>query len=81
MGADVIGNLVLVEALGLLDGLPQYLQIGIGPRREIIAERVDTLAGRLLLITFQKLHNTGEPQFRRRQPPVEGNDAVEHWTE
>ena len=47
MGADVIGNLVLVEALGLLDSLPQYLQIGIGPRREIITERIDTLACRL----------------------------------
>src|ERR1700687_3583887 len=41
MAADVVGDLVLVEALGALDGGAQHLQIGISPGREIIAERID----------------------------------------
>src|SRR6266478_1910474 len=78
MAADVIGDLVLVEALGLFDRLTLDLQIGVGPGRQIIAEGIDPLAGRLLLIALQKLHDPGEAQFRRRQPEVEGDDAVQH---
>src|SRR5262249_33957748 len=76
--ADVIGNLVLIEALCALDRLSEHLQIGIGPRREIITERVDALAGSLLLVTVEKLHDAGEAQSRRRQPEIERDDAVQH---
>ena len=52
--ADVVRNLVLVEAFGLFDGFAQDLQIRISPWREIIAERVDALARRPLLVLDRK---------------------------
>src|SRR5579862_1330806 len=38
VGADVVGELVLVEALGALDGLGEDLHPGKRPRTEVIAE-------------------------------------------
>ena len=81
VGADVIGVLVLVEALGPLNGFPNYLLIGVRPGCEVIAERIDPLAGRLLLIAFEKLHDTRKPQRRGRQPKIESDDAIQHRPE
>src|ERR1700730_11937583 len=39
--ADVVGERVVVEALGGLDGIPENLDIGIAPGPEVVAERVD----------------------------------------
>src|SRR5215813_13254916 len=41
--ADVVGKLVVVEALGCLHRLAEDLDVGVAPGAEIVAERVDAL--------------------------------------
>ena len=42
--ADVVGELLLVEAADRLDRLAQDLHVGVGERRQVVAERIDALA-------------------------------------
>ncbi len=44
--ADVVGELVVLEAVGALDGVAQHLDVGIAPAAQVVAERIDALGGR-----------------------------------
>src|SRR5262249_11681972 len=55
VGAHVIGELVVIEALGALDCLLEHLKIGIAPPPEVITEWVDTLAWRKRLVFLEEI--------------------------
>ena len=55
----VVGELVVVEALGL-DCLRQHLACRIAERHEPIAERIDFLLRRLGLVALEQLGKAGE---------------------
>src|SRR6185437_8408258 len=48
--ADVVGDLLLIEALRLRHGLGQDLHVGVRDRRHVIAERIDARRLRLRLV-------------------------------
>src|SRR5947207_999770 len=50
--AVVVGDLVILDALGTLDRLTERAEIGIAPAAEIIADRIDALGAgaRLILV-------------------------------
>src|SRR5262245_2331278 len=39
-GAEVLGELLVIEAVGTLDGLLDELDVGITPGAEVVAERI-----------------------------------------
>ena len=41
--ADVVGELVVLEAVGALDGVAEHLDVGVAPAAQIVAERIDAL--------------------------------------
>src|SRR5262249_9326727 len=53
-GADVVGELVVIEALGCLHGVAEYLDIGVAPGAEVIAERIDALGGGAVLVLLEE---------------------------
>src|SRR5215470_18486290 len=54
--ADVVGELVVVEALGGLHRLAEDLDVGVAPGAEIVAERIDALrAGPRLVLLEERL--------------------------
>src|SRR5208337_3515223 len=44
--AQIIGKLLIIEALGCADGIAEHLEIGLGPLRHVIAERFHSIGGR-----------------------------------
>src|SRR6516162_8600070 len=75
--AHVVGELVVIQALRGGDCIAEYLQIGIGPYRHVVAERVGTGRSRALLVFFEELRGTGEIHRFYRQPSLIIDDAVE----
>src|SRR5438093_596108 len=72
-----VRHLFMVERLGALDRAAEHLQIGIGERRQIPAERVDPRRRRLGLVLLQEVENARELHRLRRDPEVVIDDAVE----
>ena len=72
-----VGELVLVEAFGRLDGSRHDLQIGVGEGRQVIAERVDPFGGRSRLVFLQEFLDAREVQGFCRLPEIEIDYAVE----
>ena len=64
----VFGELVVIESLAGLDGLPKHLQFAIGKRRQEIAEHVDSFGRRLRLVFLDKIHDAGELHCRGPVP-------------
>ena len=52
---DVVGELVVVEALGRPDRFAQHLEIGIAPAAEIVTERIDAFGRGARLIFFEEI--------------------------
>src|SRR5262249_37832418 len=52
--ADVVGELVVVEALGRLHRLAEDLDVGVAPGPEIVAERIDALGAGPRLVLFEE---------------------------
>src|SRR5215471_16709386 len=76
VNAHVVGELVVIEALGALDRLLEHLKIGIAPPAEVITEWVDTLARRKRLVFLEEIRGRRH-QFRRRHPELVVHNAVE----
>ena len=77
----VFGELVVVEALGGGDGIAEHLQIGIGPHRHVVAERIGAGSLGARLIFLQQLHRAGELHRLDRQPGLVIDHAVEQRAE
>src|SRR5215813_3119367 len=74
---DVVGELVVIERAGRLDGLLQHLHGRVGERRLIEAERIDAGLGRLRLVLLQKVLDAGEAHLRARHEKVVVHQAIE----
>src|SRR5262245_32319774 len=79
--AHVVGEHVVLGALGRLDRLTENLQIGVGPHRHVIAERIDALGRGARLILLEQLHRSRELQRRGRDPGLVIDDAVQQRPE
>src|SRR5262249_17293511 len=80
-GADVVAELGIIEALGPFDRLRQHLQLGVAPRRHVIAERIDAFGPRTGLVALDEVGDPGELHLRHRQPEVVGDETVEQRAE
>ena len=58
VGADVVAELGVVEALGRYDCLLEDLELGVGPRHHVIAERINAFDRRARLVF---LHQSSTP--------------------
>src|SRR5262249_31239829 len=56
----VVGDLVLVGALGRLDRLAEDLQIGVGKGRQVPAQRVDPSLAGFRLIFLEEIEDAGK---------------------
>jgi hypothetical protein len=65
VGVDVGAQFVALEALRPLDGGGENLQVGVGPGRDVIADRVDAFRLGLSLVLCKKLHRSRELKLRR----------------
>jgi hypothetical protein len=81
MRADVVGELLVVERLGLRHRLGEDLSGGIGIGRIGEAERIDAEAGSPLLILLQELVGAGELQARGRNVELVVDQAVDERPE
>ena len=54
VAVQVIGELVVVDALGAFDRLAEHLEIGIAPAAKIIAERIDAFGLRPRLVFLEE---------------------------
>src|SRR5258707_11720835 len=78
VGTEVVGELLVFDALRSLDGLRQHLELRVAPRGHVIAERVDAFGLGPRLIFFDQVFDTGELHLRHRQPHVIIDEGVEH---
>src|SRR5713101_1594547 len=60
MAADVLGPLVIVEAVRLLDRLGQYLTRSVTEGDEVGPERINSQGGSLRLISLQEVGSAGK---------------------
>ena len=58
--AHIVGELVLIEPVRAFDRIGQDGHVGIGPRRQVIAERIDPGGGGLGLVLLQEIEHAGE---------------------
>src|SRR5262249_35440312 len=79
--ADVVGELVVVEALGGLHRLAEDLDVGVAPGAEIVAERIDTLRAGAGLVLLEELLGALEHHALRRDPGFVIDPAVEQGSE
>src|SRR5579863_1681714 len=77
----VVGDRLLVGAVGRGDRIPQYLQIGVTERRQVPAERIDALSGGLYLVRLEEIGDAREIHRLRRNPPIVVDDAVQFGAE
>ena len=83
--ADVVGKLVVVEALGCLHRFAEDLDVGVAPGPEIVAERVDALGTGPRLVLLEEFAIASTPnvsvrakEFRRwidENSPYSGAEA------
>jgi hypothetical protein len=67
----------LIEALRPFDGSGKYLEVNIGERRQVIAERVDPGTLGPCLVFLQKVVDAREHQRLRWLSDIEVHDAVQ----
>src|SRR6516165_9612752 len=79
--ADVVGELVVVEALGGLHRLAEDLDVGVAPGPEIVAERIDALGAGPRLVLLEERLGAVERQGLRRDPGLIIDPAVEQRSE
>ena len=72
----VFDELILIEALGPLDCLPEDLQFAVCERRQEITEQVHSFGRSLCLIFLDEIHDAGEFHRLDRFPKVDICDAV-----
>lgn len=77
MGAQIVGELRLVDTVGPSDGLLQYLHPSIRKRWYVITERVDLLGRCLGLVLLQEGFSLVRRKPRPRQPGIEIDDAMQ----
>ena len=63
VGADVVGELRVIETLRSLNRLLQHLQLRIAPWRHVVAERIDALGAGLGLVPLDEVANAGNSIF------------------
>src|SRR6266851_4291406 len=79
--AEVVGELLVVEALDRRNRVAEHLQVGVGPHRHVVAERIDAFGRGPRLIFLQELHRARKLHGRRRNPGLVVDDAVEQRAE
>src|SRR5262245_11699751 len=81
VGAEVVAELGIIQALSGLDGLLQHLQLGISPWRHVVAERIDAFRRRLGLVALDEVGHAGEIHLRHRQPEIVVDESVQQRPE
>jgi hypothetical protein len=77
----IIRELAVVQTLGCCNRLPQDLQIGVAPRREIITERIDARRLRSALIFVEQLLRPREHHRLHRHPKFVVDEAIKQRAE
>ena len=75
--ADVVGQHVVLEAVGALDCVAEHLDVGIAPAAQVVAQRIDALGLGALLVLLEERFGALEHHLLGRHPGLVVDEAVE----